>query len=338
MIDTTDAGLAEGRSEAAARLRSARSILISSHVNPDGDAIGSILGAALALAADGKRVLAVNPDPVPWTFQMLPQAARVQTWAALPDFGRPDLWLALDAADRGRLGLPEELAPLLAGVPIVQFDHHVTNTRYAQLNIVETAAAACCQQMADFLLGAGFPVTPDAATCLLCGLTTDSGSFRFGSVSAATFRTAAALMEAGGRQKEVGELLGLRRFAATKLWGLVLETLEQHLGGRIVLACASRAMFARLGLSEEGTEGLVETVRGIAGVDIAILLREEPSGEVKASVRTSEAADATTIALAHGGGGHPRAAGCTMPGPLAAARRTILDEATRLLETGTVGA
>jgi bifunctional oligoribonuclease and PAP phosphatase NrnA len=316
----------------------ASSILISSHVNPDGDAIGSILGTALTLAAAGKRVLAVNPDPVPWTFQKLPQAASVRTWSALPEFGRPDLWLALDTADEARLGLPPERPGQLGGVPVVQFDHHVTNTRYGCHNVIEPTAAACCEQMTHFLANAGFVITADAATCLLCGLVTDSGSFRFTSVSADTFRAAASLVEAGAGPGTVGQLLSVRRFASAKLWGLVLSTLELEVGGRIVIAQVTRSMFDAVGLGEEGTEGLVEAIRTIEGVDVAILLREEPSGEIKVSVRTNEAVDATVLAVANGGGGHPRAAGCTVPGPLAAARRRLVDQTVHLLAAGTLDA
>mgnify|MGYP001199998346 CR=1 FL=1 len=323
--------MADGYAAVAARLRAAASVLISSHVNPDGDAIGAILGTALALEAAGKCCLAVNPDPVPWTFLKLPRAEKVRRWQDLEAFGRPDLWLALDSADQRRLGVPDELAPLLADVPIVQFDHHVTNTAYGLINIIEPAAAACCEQMAYFLPAAGFALTPDAATALLCGITTDSGSFKFGSVTPATFQAAARLMEAGGSQKDVGTLLGERRFASTRLWGLVLTTLRQHEGGRIVEATATQEMFRAVGLNEEGTEGVVEAVRGIEGVELAVLFREDPSGDIKISLRTTEAIDATTIAVAHGGGGHPRAAGATLPGPLDAARATILAEAAALL-------
>jgi bifunctional oligoribonuclease and PAP phosphatase NrnA len=322
---------------AAAALRTASSILISSHVNPDGDAIGSILGTALTLAAAGKRVLPVNPDPVPWTFQRLPRAGLVQTWPSLAGFGRPDLWLALDSADEERLGLPPESRALLAGVPVVQFDHHPTNTRYGTLNIVEPDTAACCQQMALFLDGEGYAITADAAQCLLCGLVTDSGSFRFTSVSADTFRAAAVLTAAGARPGAVGQLLGVRRFASVKLWGLVLNTLELLQGGRIVTATVTRPMFDEVGLGEEGTEGLVEAIRNIEGVDVAILFRQEPQGDIKISLRTTEAIDATVIAVANGGGCHARAAGCTVPGPLEAARRRIVDQTVQLLEMGTLG-
>jgi phosphoesterase RecJ-like protein len=325
------------RASAAAAIRAATSILISSHINPDGDAIGSILGTALTLAAAGKRVLPLNPDEVPWTFQKLPQATLVKTWSALEQFGKPDLWLALDSADQERLGLPSEMRPLLEGVPVVQFDHHITNTRYADVNIIEADTAACCEQMTHFLSSEGYTITPDAANCLLCGLVTDSGSFRFTSVTANTFHAAAALVAAGAWPGVVGQLLGVRRFASTKLWGLVLNTLELQQNGRIVVAQVTRSMFGQVGLEEEGTEGLVETIRGIEGVDVAILLREDPSGDIKASFRTTEAVDATVLALANGGGGHARAAGCTLPGPLAAARRRVLDQTVQLLEMGTLG-
>lgn len=331
------ADLIAAKQGAAAAIRNASAILISSHVNPDGDAIGSILGTALTLAAAGKRVLAVNPDPVPWTFQRLPQAGLVQTWPRLAAFGRPDLWLALDSADEERLGLPPEFRPLLAGVPVVQFDHHPTNTRYGTVNIVEPETAACCQQMTLFLDGDGYAITADAAQCLLCGLVTDSGSFRFTSVSAETFRAAAVLTAAGARPGVVGQLLGARRFASVKLWGLVLNTLELLQGGRIVTATVTRPMFDQVGLGEEGTEGLVEAIRNIEGVDVAILFREEPQGDIKISLRTTEAIDATVIAVANGGGGHARAAGCTVPGPLEAARRRIIDQTVQLLEMGTLG-
>ncbi|HEY8745698.1 MAG TPA: DHHA1 domain-containing protein, partial [Chloroflexota bacterium] len=127
-------------------------------------------------------------------------------------------------------------------------------------------------------------------------------------------------------------------FASARLWGLVLNTLELQQNGRIVVAQVTRPMFEQVGLEEDGTEGLVETIRGIDGVDVAILLREEASGSIKASFRTTEAVDASVLALANGGGGHARAAGCTLPGPLSAARRRVLDQTVQLLEMGTLGA
>lgn len=329
--DPSDADVEAARKEAAHAIRAASTILLSSHINPDGDAIGSILGTAITLAATGKRVLPINPDPVPWTFQKLPQAGLVQTWTALPAFGRPDLWLALDSADEARLGVPGALRPLLADVPIIQFDHHVTNTRYGRHNVVEPSVSACCEQMTRFLVSEGYAIPADAAAALLCGLVTDSGSFRFTSVTAETFRAAAALVDAGARPGAVGQLLSVRRFASTKLWGLVLNTLRLHDDGRIVTAHATRAMFDEVGLGEEGTEGLVETIRSIEGVDVAILFREEPAGDVKISFRTSETVDATVLAVANGGGGHPRAAGCTVAGPLQAAERRIVAQVAQLL-------
>jgi phosphoesterase RecJ-like protein len=337
MTERAAADLIAAKQGAAAAIRTATSILISSHVNPDGDAIGSILGTALTLAAAGKHVLAVNPDPVPWTFQRLPRAGLVRAWSSLTAFGRPDLWLALDSADEERLGLPSELRPMLTGVPVVQFDHHATNTRYGTFNIIEPDTAACCQQMTLFLEGEGYAIADDAANCLLCGLVTDSGNFRFNSVSTETFRAAAALTSAGARPGVIDRLLSVRRFASTKLWGLVLNTLELLQGGRIVTAYVTRPMFEQVGLGEEGTEGLVEAIRNIEGVDVAILFREEPEGDIKVSFRTTEVIDATILAVVNGGGGHARAAGCTVPGPLDAARRRIIDQTVQLLEMGTLG-
>lgn len=338
MIETAAPGLTAAKNEAARAIRAAVRIVISSHVNPDGDAIGSILGTALALAAAGKQALPINPDTVPWTFQKLPQAGLVRQWPALREFGRPDLWLALDTADEPRLGLPADVRPLLDGVPIIQFDHHITNTRYGGINLVEPGAAACCEQMALFLLDESFPITAEAATAMLTGLSTDSGGFRFTSVTANTFRAAAGLVDRGAKPGDVGKLLGVRRFAATRLWGLVLNTLDQFANGRIVTVYVTRAMFDQVGLTEEGTEGLVESIKGIEGVDTAILFREEASGEVKVSFRTSEAVDATVLAVANGGGGHPRAAGCTVAGPLDAARRRVIEQTAQLLTTGTLPA
>ncbi len=321
---------------AASTITSAYSILISSHVNPDGDAIGSTLGTALTLQAAGKRVLPINPEPLPWTFQQLPQATLVHTWQALPSFGKPDLWLALDSADEQRLAIPQELHHLLTTVPIIQFDHHITNTHYGHINIIEPTAAACCEQIARFFIDMKFPVTPDAATAFLCGITTDTGSFRYTSVTTDTFRTASDLMRYGGRQSDVGELLSRRRFAETKLWGLTLQTLQSHHNGQIVVAYTTRAMFEAVGLSDEGAEGIVETLRSIEGVDIAITLREETTGAIKISYRTSERVDATILALANGGGGHARAAGCTVPGPLDQARERLIFQASYLLEYGSL--
>jgi phosphoesterase RecJ-like protein len=329
---TRDADATEALAAIASALREAAAIAVVSHVVPDGDAIGSLLGTVLALQKIGKRCWAINDDPTPWAMTFLPGTTDIVTWATVPSNDGPGVILALDCSDLGRTGLERAGDRLFPDVPIVQIDHHATNTRYGSINFVDVTAASVGEVIYDLVQLLGVALDADIATCLLTTLYTDTGSFQYSNVTPRTFAVAEALRAAGGRHVEIAKMAFRRkRFATARLWGLALATLTPRANGRYVQAHVTLEMQQQCGLVDEGTEGIVEHMMGIDGTDIAALFREASDGMIRVSLRTSDAVDAGELALHFHGGGHPRAAGCTLPGPLTSAQERILIESLHTL-------
>jgi len=317
--------------EIAAAIVEADSIAVVSHTSPDGDALGSVLGLYLSLTAMGKRCWAVNDDPVPWSLMFLPGADQIVNWDNVVVQGTPDLIVSLDCSDLKRTGLELTTGRRLPDVRLVEIDHHVTNTLFGSICCVDPEAACVGELVYDLVTVLGVTVDADIATCLLTAHYTDTGSFQYSNVNRRTFTCARNLLEAGGRHTEIArQVFRRKRYATARLWGLGLGTLQQDAGGKVVAAYVSLAMQQECGLVDEGTEGLVEYLAGIDGADLAVFFREASDGTVKVSCRTTSAIDATVIALMFGGGGHPRAAGCSLPGPLNAAKQRVLAEAVRM--------
>lgn len=320
--------VAEARREIARRVSESGVVALVTHVNPDGDAVGSLLGMHRVLLSLGKRCWPVSDDGVPWSLSFLPNAADVVRWDDVVRSGTPELILALDCSDLERTGLTRDGARLLAGVPLAEIDHHVTNTAFGDVSCVDPTAACVGLMAFEQARELGAAIDPDTATCLLTALYTDTGSFQYSNADPRAFRAAAALLELGGRHTEIARLVFRRkRFGSARLWGLVLSTLVSLLDGRYVEAIATLEAQRGCGVVDEGSEGLAEYIAGIDGADLVTLYREASDGAVKVSFRSSERVDASALARGLGGGGHPRAAGCSLPGPLDAARERVRVEA-----------
>jgi len=299
------------------RLRAARSVLVTSHLNPDGDAIGSELGLARMLAAAGKRAAIWNRHPTPTIYRQLPGAAEIHVGDA-PPAGFPaefELGFVLECPSLDRAGHGEELADL----PLLNVDHHLGNTAYGAENWVDPAQPAVALMVAAIARALGAPVDSHAANCLLVGLTTDTGGFRFGNASPLAFRGAADLVEMGADVETVARWIYESRPApSVRLLGELLGTLSLHHQERVASVFLTREMFARAGAGAGDSESLIDTPRTIAGVEAVVLCRELDDGGWKVSLRSRGSVDVESIARRHGGGGHPNAAGCRLSGTLAA--------------------
>lgn len=309
-------------------LNDAEAILLGTHVNPDGDAIGSVLALAHALRCQGKRVHSICPSPVPDKLTFLPGHESVSqerpTW-------NPDLVVILDCSDRERLTYLNDDA-LFERVPSVNIDHHTTNAHFATVNWVDPSMAATAEMLADLLAEMDWPLDETVATCLLTGLHTDSLGFRTATTQPRTLRLAADLMTAGASLTGIVEQLYDSKPRATlRIWGLALAAMQEE--GPLVWTAVTRDMLACAGAENETLNGIVGFMRSTADVEVAVLFSETDDGRVRTEFRSKGRVNVADIAYRLGGGGHPPAAGCLLDGPLAVAIPTVLTEVRRALRT-----
>lgn len=307
---------------AADAIREAHSLVLACHVNPDGDALGSMLGLALGLAPLGQALTLLSQDGVPDIYRFLPGADRVQRSTDLPVF---DLAIVLDSGDLSRVG--SQVQPLVARARrIMDVDHHVLAGAFGDIRVLHAQAASTSEIVFALLESLEMPITPEVATCLFTGVITDTGSFRFQNVTPNTFHVAAALLNAGAPPAHISEnVFENRTFAATKLLGHALSSLMQTPDGRIVWARVTARDFAALGAADADTEGVVNYARGVRGADVGVLFREMADGKIRVSLRSREIINVAEVAQRFGGGGHRMAAGCTLQVPLPEAERLVVD-------------
>ncbi len=320
MTDTFEP-LAVTLPQAAQAIRAARSIVMACHVNPDGDALGSMLGLALGLASLKIPLTLLSEDGVPEIYRFLPGQALIQQTTEVEAF---DLAIVLDSGDLTRVG--DHVQPLLRRAPVmIDIDHHVKTSAPGDIHILDSRAASTSEIVYALLQTLDLAITPEAATCLFTGIITDTGSFRFQNVTPNTLRVAAHLLEAGAPPAYISEnVFDNRTYAATKLLGHALSSMENASDGRIVWAQITHQDFLSLGATDEETEGVVNYVRGVRGADVGILFREMANGKIRISLRSHETVNVAQIAQQFGGGGHRMAAGCSLTVPLAEAEQIVV--------------
>ena len=303
-------------------IRRARRVIVISHVAPDGDAIGSLLGLGRALRWLGKEYTLACADPVPKGFAYLPGS---ETIVQPPPSGWPkgkyDLVISLDCGDLKRLGAAYDES--LAGLPIINIDHHVTNTHFGTVNWVDTEAASTAEMVLELVESLGIPLDADMALCLLHGIVTDTRGFRTPNTGPRTMRAALKLMEAGAKLAEITDRVFNRRpLSAICLWAKALNGVQ--LDGRIIWSQITRAMRRECAFSENGDAGLVSFLATADEADVAIVFAEKSDGRIEVGMRAVPGIDVSAVALDLGGGGHPQAAGCTLNGSLDEVREKVL--------------
>jgi phosphoesterase RecJ-like protein len=307
-------------------LRNARRVLAFCHVNPDGDALGSMLALGWLLrvlrppaAPETLQLSLVCADPVPSKLAFLPGADQITT---TPPPGPWDAVVALDSSDAKRVGDPfrgAEYPP----APVIVLDHHVTNLRFGTLNYVDKRAASTSEIVVDLADALGATIGQEAAMCLLTGVVTDTLGFRTSNVTPKVLNTASRLMEAGADLHRITELtLGTRPLSIMRLWGLALSRL--HLDEGVLWAEVTREMRDRAGVPDEDDGGLVSHLITAHEARVAAVFGELNDGTIDIDLRASLPYEVASVALRLGGGGHPQASGCHLPGPLADAERRVL--------------
>lgn len=309
--------------EIQAVLSEAKNVLAITHIGPDGDAIGSLTAMGLALRQLGRASTLVCDDGAPSRFGFLPLTDRIQTNI---DAGAGyDLVIALDCGDMSRMGraftdLPEPHPP------IINIDHHVTNTRFGEVNVVDSECTSTTEILYDLLPALGVKISTDLATSLLTGIVTDTLGFRTVGVSAATFEAASALMEAGADLNHItARALLIKPLSILYLWqrGLAKMKLEEEGFLWTSITHEERQAIGHVGSSSGGLVNMLANVDEAAMS--AVLLEDED--RVFVGFRCRPPFNVAELALNLGGGGHPLAAGCTLEGSLADAQTLVVNMA-----------
>jgi phosphoesterase RecJ-like protein len=304
-------------------LSQANRVLLISHIRPDGDAVGSLIGLGLSLQESGKEVQMVLADGIPEIFRHIPGSEQVKKKGQ----GVFEMTVVVDCSDKGRAG------DALNGVslPDVNIDHHPTNTGFGKYNLVDESAVATAEILGQYLPEYGFPITKEVADALLFGMITDTLGFRTNNMTSRAMKTAAALMDAGG------DLPGLyqkgllnRTYSAARFWGAGLSSLQRD--GKLIWATLSLDDRTTAGYPGRDDADLINFLSTIKSIDVVIMFTEQEKGKVKVSWRATPEYDVAQVAMHFGGGGHTAAAGATVEGNLKEVQAAIIN--TTKLITG----
>ena len=302
-------------------LKNAKTIVILTHESPDGDAISSSLSVMHALAQFGKNADVVIPEHAK-DFDFLPGADQILNNGKEEQY---DLAISVDCTDLKRLAGGKEFFE--TAKKTVEIDHHSVNAMFADYNYVDPVSPSCCQVLIAMFEYYGVETTKEIANCILTGMITDTGGFQCGGVTPETFEFAAELIRKGAKIKEIcRKALRNKTKAHCKLERLVYDRLEFYENDKIAISYITIEDNQNTGAKLGDEEGLTEMLRDIEGVEVAVLLKEkEGKNGYKASLRSHETINVSEICLLLGGGGHPGAAGCFIPGTLEQAKAKILD-------------
>ena len=286
--------------------------LVSTHENPDGDALGSLLGLTLALEALGKDVAMYlwGDTPLPREYGFMPLDGLLRR---LPADAGERVLVAVDCANASRLG-PDYESLIRRAPLVVNVDHHHDNTRFGDLDLIAPRASSTGEVLRDLLGELGVELTPEIAEALYIALVTDTGRFQYTNTTPKALRLAAELVEAGADVHRIFQgVYESVQFAKLKLLARALERAQVYEGGSVVVSYLLRNDFREVGAAEPYSEGIIDFLRAVEGADMAVLIREPPRQDGPArrvSLRASvDELDVSAIARTFGGGGHPQAAG-----------------------------
>ena len=304
-------------------LRSRHSFVLLSHVRPDGDAIGSQLALGFALMAMGKSVRLINEDGLPENLAFLAGSERIEFPPAKPlDV---EVAIALDTATKPRLGDAALHAASKAEIWL-NIDHHVSNPEYGDLNLIDSTSPATGQILYDLITRLDLPLPAESRDAIYVAVSTDTGSFQYPSTTAHTYEMAADLIRRG---LDVGTINSQtydeNPYRRLELMRALLNTLERTPDGLVAHWTMLDQTRVDLALRPEDSEGLIDVIRAIRGVQVAVFFEELPDGKIRVSMRSKDRRyDVCQIATEFGGGGHALAAGIRMPGPIDDAKALVL--------------
>jgi len=313
--------------------------LISSHINPDGDSISSQLAFYSFLSDLGKKAYILNSDPMPSHYRFLPYADAIQT--ELDDqskLNNVEVAIILDCGNMDRIG-DKILGMIRPEWTIINIDHHSSNDYFGKYNFVNVKASATSEIVFSFVKNSDLEIGYDRAVCLYTGIVMDTGCFKFANTNAEAHRIVAQLIEEGVKPERISEMVyDIIPYRKAKLFGKVLETLQLSHNGKIAYVSITNKMYKQTKSEVADTEGFIDYVRSLDGIEVALLFRETDNSDIKVSLRSKnrdqnrQPINVDQVAKEFNGGGHQAAAGCVISEPLDKAIDLILQRVHKALD------
>jgi len=305
-------------------LAAAQHPLILTHLNPDGDAISSLLGMWHAMRLLGKLAIAMVMPPIPEYTAWLPGADQMQRYRRGDTLPSCDLVIMVDTATFERAGpITQEHGAALRALPLVIIDHHATNDGAGDLDLIQPTAASTCELLYQLFLAMGLSIDADLATCLLLGLTTDTLSYQTSATSGDSLRAGAGLLDAGAAHRMVvDKIYNALPTSAALLVGQTLSGLRYEDG--VAWATITRAMIEQTGAPDDAVDEVIQVMRRIGEAQALVLFKENRDGTTKISLRSRPPLNVAAFAQRWGGGGHTQAAGATVPRPYQQAEAEVV--------------
>lgn len=303
------------------RLQASQKIVLTPHIHPDGDCLGSMLGLYHVLKSQYKEVSMLLDDEVPKSFHFLPGQEEICQPENPID---ADLLVIVDASDLERIGQVRNMVK----APTLNIDHHISNVHFADYLYLDPDAAATGEIIYDLVKEMIKELPLESAICLYTAIATDCGFFRFSNTQAKTMKIAAQLIEAGVKPYRIAESLEVRSVESLQIMAQVLQTLQFYQSGKIAAISVSEQIMAK---GKDHTEGLVQYPRSLEGVDVAVMFKEVDQQTLRVSMRSHET-DVSEVALQFGGGGHKRAAGCTLLGPVEESKQKLINQLIKTVQ------
>lgn len=299
-------------------IESKHRFMITSHIRPDGDSMGSSLALYWTLKALAKDVTVIIKDNVPYSYRELPGAREVKKMPEITD--RYDAAFVIECSDIDRPGLIS-----LEKQFVVNIDHHSTTALFGQINWIDSTAAAVGEMIYNLCKALGVTVNQEIAECVYTALLTDTGSFHFSNTTERTFKIASELVRRGARPAHISHSLFYSNpFSKIKLLGSVLSTLQRDETGRIAWVTMSRELMHQIGATEDDLDGIVNYPLSVGEVEVVAFFKELQPDIFRISLRSKGTINVAKIAEKFGGGGHKNASGCSVHGKLEVAEHQIL--------------
>jgi bifunctional oligoribonuclease and PAP phosphatase NrnA len=310
------------------RLRSAiaasHTVLVVSHLDPDGDSLGTQLAVTSYLSRLGKQVVSVRESEIPVKYRFLTDIYAIQVCDAVDPSIKPDTVIVLECPSRDRIGRASKYLDTASCV--INIDHHAANDMYGTLNWLDATASSVGELITEYFEFAGYELSQEEAAQLYTAILTDTGRFRYGSTSTRTMKAAGLLISRGAKPQDITDAIYFSQpVSSLRLMGKVLNSIEFHHGNRICIMQVNRAMLAESGAIGSEGEGLVDYVLHGKDALVGALLKEVDGSTTKVSLRSRSGVDVSVLAQQFGGGGHVNAAGCAVQLPLLQTREMIIN-------------
>lgn len=296
------------------QIEDANHLLLVSHRDPDGDAVGSLLALGLALGKLDKKATLYNASPIPAVYRFLPSVERIVRH--IKKANTYDVALILDCGDLPRIG---EASTTVSRIPmVINIDHHISNTGFGDIQLIDPMACSTAEIVYRLIKALDVPIDKAIATSLYTGILTDTGSFRFSSTNQAAFAISREMAELGVEPHNVARhVYGTYSLGRIKLLNLALDSIEISDNGKLSIMTVTDAMFEETGTNSEDVDGMINYARRIEDVKVAALIQEQKNGKTNSdelrkfhvSLRSDGTVDVAAIAGSFGGGGHSSAAG-----------------------------